>query len=121
MRYLLPLLLMPAMAFARPQLGVEVNFDAPTTKVGGSPLSSGEISHYEVCVDEVCSEIKGSPASLEYALTINTTSSLKLRTVLSSGLVSDWTDPFLIPSYAPNMPTNVDAKIKVTVTIEVGN
>lgn len=74
-------------------------WDAPTTRMDGSPLSADDLAGYEVAYDESTHAVSGT----EFDFTIERYGStcFSVRAVDADGLYSQWSEPVCVTVNAP--------------------
>ena len=110
MRFL-PLLLVSQLSYA------DILIESPATYENGATLLADDISHYSICTmgeTQVCSSKFDAVDSISDELIPKSTRSVKARTVLSDGRISEWSEPLLIPSNP--LPPTLTIKITIEVT-----
>ena len=110
MRFL-PLLLVSQLSYA------DILIESPTAYENGTTLLADDISHYSICTidsSKVCSSEFDVVDSISDELIPKSTRSVKARTVLSDGRISEWSEPLIIPSNP--LPPTLTIKITIEVT-----
>ena len=107
MRYLplLLLLLLPGLVHASSVqiTPLKVTLNAPIKYTNGDLISAGDISHYELCINEICDtplKMQGEAQTFDNISAGSAVTSIKARTVMGTGAVSDWT----VPVYLDTQP-----------------